>query len=270
MASLDYYKKQYDNANLGALKKKIETTTALSNQALENTIKPIEQQKAALPQQYQSYFDTNEIQHLVNKRQLEERMANLGLTDSGLNRTQETALAVQKSNTTAAYNQKKQAAIASLDNQIAQLRAQSGLNLQSTLLGIQDQYDTAKENYAADMVKAEQMAAAQAEAARIKAANTQNNNKRKDFVTRLGYMADSDLENYSKMGYIYDYINYYDEDINSNTFLNNDVKTLLSAANISENDWQTYMRNRLGIVSVPQQRSNEYTSWLKASKPSLK
>lgn len=288
MASYNDYINQYYKDTKSEYEKQKKKITDLSNANLKDanalieantqaSIKPLEEKKLTLPQQFQSAFDANEIQYLVNQRQLEERMANLGLTDSGLNRTQETALAVQKMNTDAAYNQRKQAAIKSLDDQINEIIATGNLKkqeatlnsssaLRSDLLNLENNYKANAQTYASDMVKAD----AEAEAARIKAQNTTNSNKRKDFSTKLGYMSNDDLSDSAKLAHIYDYINYYDEDINSTTFLNNDIKTLLSAANITESDWQTYMRNRLGIASIPQAYSKEYTSWLKASKPSLK
>ena len=40
---------------------------------------------------YQNQLDENAVQKLIHERQIAENMANLGLIDSGLNRTQQTA-----------------------------------------------------------------------------------------------------------------------------------------------------------------------------------
>ncbi len=56
---------------------------------------------------YQEQFDANAIAELVNQKKVEERMANMGLTDSGLNRTQQTALSVQRGNADAATRRSK-------------------------------------------------------------------------------------------------------------------------------------------------------------------
>lgn len=187
MASYNDYINQYYKDTKSEYEKQKKKITDLSNANLKDanalieantqaSIKPLEEKKLTLPQQFQSAFDANEIQHLVNQRQLEERMANLGLTDSGLNRTQETALAVQKMNTDAAYNQRKQAAIKSLDDQINEIIATGNLKkqeatlnsssaLRSDLLNLESNYKTNAQQYASDMVKAD----AEAEAARIKA-----------------------------------------------------------------------------------------------------
>ena len=41
---------------------------------------------------YEDLYDENAVQRLINEQEIAENMANLGLTDSGLNRTQQTAV----------------------------------------------------------------------------------------------------------------------------------------------------------------------------------
>lgn len=205
--TVDYYSTEWDKKNKSKytqeVNEKIKEMTDLSNKNLKasqslidkstnSAVSQVNEQKAALPQQYQQYFDTNAVQNLINQRQLEERMANLGLTDSGLNRTQMTALAIQKQNTDAAYNQKKQQAINTLDNRISQIieegklkKDELAINAQSQLdtniynyrTSAQNKYETDRSNYAIEMNKrdvdnynAEIEAEAAKEAARIKAA----------------------------------------------------------------------------------------------------
>lgn len=78
-----------------------------------------------LPASYQYAFDANAIQQKINERQTAERMANLGLTNSGLNRTQLTAFAVQRSNADAALRQQVNSATNSLKQQIADVYAEA-------------------------------------------------------------------------------------------------------------------------------------------------
>lgn len=161
MPSIDSYYKIFDKNNKAELDRQKELTTNASNMAINNAVGVVEEEKAKLPQYYQPYFDANAVQHLVNQRQLEERMANLGLTDSGLNRTQMTALTVQKQNTDAAYNQRKQAAIKSLDDQIAQIKASGQLQLQSNLLALDQNYQTQRNTWASNAYKADMEYAAE-------------------------------------------------------------------------------------------------------------
>ena len=58
---------------------------------------------------YRRQYDANAIQEIVDQKALNERMANLGLNKSGLNATQQTAIALARGNrdvsTTASHNQ---------------------------------------------------------------------------------------------------------------------------------------------------------------------
>ena len=98
------------------------TNAAYDTAAKVNTDK-INADIAALPGQYKSQFDANNITEAVNRRKLSERMANLGLTDSGLNRTQDTAITMQRSNADAKLSRQQTAAADSLRQQLAEYNA---------------------------------------------------------------------------------------------------------------------------------------------------
>lgn len=119
-----------------------------------------EQQLKQLPQDYQYAYDKNAIQQLANERQLSERMSQLGMTDSGLNRTQQTAINLQRSNADQAVTQQKNAQINALRSALAEKLAQ---NQQSRLnTEAQARYDLANRNqdlYAALMQNADSLAA---------------------------------------------------------------------------------------------------------------
>lgn len=131
------YKSVYDQAKKdseAAALKKYNELSAVNSQSVNDYIKQLSAATDAstkiatdninktiggLPQQYQKSYDTNAIQQLVNERQVEERMANLGLTDSGLNRTQQTAINIQRSNSDAALSQQQNSAVSALKQQIS-------------------------------------------------------------------------------------------------------------------------------------------------------
>ena len=88
--------------------------------AVADIDKNIDAQKAAADAQakkqlnnadkkYRRQYDANAIQEIVDQKALNERMANLGLSKSGLNATQQTAIALARGNrdasTTASHNQ---------------------------------------------------------------------------------------------------------------------------------------------------------------------
>lgn len=154
---------------------------AIVDQGVSNATGKIQQEIDKLPTAYQYGYDMSAIQQKINEREVAERMANLGLTDSGLNRTQQTAINIQRSNADAALTQKKTAAIASLKQQIAdtvasgelqkmQIAADARASLEQTNQSLYDSlYSTAESNArtAADNWQAQQAAI---EEARINAA----------------------------------------------------------------------------------------------------
>ncbi|MCI8360114.1 MAG: hypothetical protein HFE86_02105, partial [Clostridiales bacterium] len=99
------------------------SVTAAYDAAKRQEERAARQQQDALPHQYRASFDKNELQQLINERQLKERMNRMGLTDSGLNRSQQTALQLQRSNADQAVMQQKNAAAAAIRQQ-----AQSNLS----------------------------------------------------------------------------------------------------------------------------------------------
>lgn len=69
---------------------------------------------------YEDQYRENAVQKLINERQVAENMANLGLTDSGLNRTQQTAVQLSYANQKGAIDRAKQAQIDALNRQKTQ------------------------------------------------------------------------------------------------------------------------------------------------------
>lgn len=107
-------RKQSDQQLIDSMNAATDRTTAAST-------KPYQTQIEQLPAAYQKQFDANAVQELVGRRQVEEAMANMGLTDSGLNRTQQTALSVQRGNADAAARLEQQKKTQELQDKIAQL-----------------------------------------------------------------------------------------------------------------------------------------------------
>lgn len=105
---------QADEAFIKQVQDAIDKSTA-------SAAKPYQTQIEQLPSQYQKLVDTNAVQELVNRRQVQETMANMGLTDSGLNRTQQTAIAIQRGNADAAARLEQQQKTQELQDKIAHL-----------------------------------------------------------------------------------------------------------------------------------------------------
>ena len=91
------------------------------------------------PTQLREQLDLNDLDERVQRRQLAENMANAGLTDSGLNRTQQTALSLQRGNADAASRRSSEEHVRAAQNAIdqiladaAQQKAQQEANARST------------------------------------------------------------------------------------------------------------------------------------------
>ena len=95
-----------------------------------------------LPQEYRSLYDANAVQEAVGRRQLEERMANMGITDSGLNRTQQTALTVQRGNADAIVRAQQQKAADELTQALNEVLANAAAQKQTQAANIFGQGST--------------------------------------------------------------------------------------------------------------------------------
>ncbi len=96
-----------------------EALAASKSKSDESINKQAAEQKKVLQENYdytrnqieRSYDDAyreNAVQKLINEREIEEDMANLGLSDSGLNRTQQTAVQLSYANNRAKLGRQKQ------------------------------------------------------------------------------------------------------------------------------------------------------------------
>lgn len=102
------------------------------NQAANIASKPViegyEKDIAKVPQQYAAGFNANAVQERINAKNVAERMANMGMTDSGLNRTQQTALTLQRGNADARLREQQQNAIDELTRALNEYKAQQSAN----------------------------------------------------------------------------------------------------------------------------------------------
>lgn len=211
-------RKQSDDEVIRQINDAIDRATASSTT-------PYKTQMAQLPSQYQPLFDANAVQELVGRRQVQEAMANMGLTDSGLNRTQQTALTVQRGNADANVRLAQQQKTQELQDKISQLIENAAAQKQqqeATIRGntsdwyntlLSNYYNTAQQQgtslYNAEMERA--AAAAEAEKDRLAAAEASKEALRKEMLTIVQKKASdystpeeakSYLENMVNNGYI--------------------------------------------------------------------
>lgn len=159
--------------------KQIQTMTNTVQKATEAQMQPYQTQMEELPDPYRELHDANALAEMVGQRQVKEAMANMGLSDSGLNRTQLTALAVQRGNADADLRRDRQRRTQELQDRIAHIRNTGQLEIEQQTAAIRGEtdnwYNTALDTvytnaqalgasaYAADQkVEAEKLAAQRA------------------------------------------------------------------------------------------------------------
>ena len=200
--------------------------------------------------QYKGLYDESALQQLVNERNLKQRQASLGLTDSGLTASQQTAIQVSRGNADAKISAQKQAAIDSITLQLEQYLAQIEQNRASSFAEIDYNLNNTNTNlyntlmsqaYSNDAAVAAANAQAQAtiEAAKIAAASSGSGTT----TPTLDFsMAKETLKNYKASGAnsndIYSYIYSLDS---AYGLSDAQVSNLLSYAGISNmsgyNNW---------------------------------
>lgn len=102
---------------------------------------------------YEDQYRDNAVQKAINERQVAESMANMGLTDSGLNRTQLTAINLSAANNKAAIDRARQQAMSNIELQKTSDLSTIRQGYLSDKATIKQNYDEAKANYASELYK---------------------------------------------------------------------------------------------------------------------
>lgn len=197
-ANLENGQQRLDEENAAAKKRNEELMRQIgaaidqSAGAQENTY---QQSIDAAPSRFQSAYDANTIGELIGRRQLQESMANLGLTDSGLSRTQDTALTVARQNADASTRAGQTEYVNRLKSAIDTVRANAAAQKAEKQIALDTERDSwyrkaiaqmqsdaqtaaakaweADQTYAAEKYKADTEAAAAVEKARYEALTAQ-------------------------------------------------------------------------------------------------
>lgn len=167
--TLEEYKKEAlnaTNAQRQADKTATEQTYESQKKLVTDTYK---KQIDETADSYEDLYRQNAVQKLINEREVAENMANLGLTDSGLNRTQQTAVQLSYANANAKYDISRQKAVDSLAAELANKISTLDTEKLSDIAGIDSNYDNAAFSAAQSMRNAD----IEAETARYKAEQEQ-------------------------------------------------------------------------------------------------
>lgn len=198
--------------------------------------------KGKLDQRYQSSYDLNAVSQMVAERQLKEQMANSGLSDSGLNRSQSTAITTARMNADNAVTGQKNADKSSIEQalykslaeqesrraaEVASIEAQNEQNnaairnsyIQNAYSSAVDQYNTAVTNESNERITAATNASNEAintakllnekeiasinAAAKIEAANISAKGKEKSVADKISTTAASIYKQKAGEGYTY-------------------------------------------------------------------
>ena len=173
----DEWLKKVQEQGAAALQSSIDSSNSVYAQQKQDTQTAYDKAITDTEKSYTDAYRENAVQKLVNERQIAENMANLGLTDSGLNRTQQTAAQLSYANQKGAIDRQKQSAVDTLTSELA--AAISSIE-QNRATAEQSLRDTAQRNWEAQAVNlynkqeeeitARNKALLEAETERIKAA----------------------------------------------------------------------------------------------------
>ena len=145
------YEKQADKYINPLENEELAKNKKLWQQKAQDTRKYYDNQIFEAGRAYEDQYRDNAVQKAINERQVAESMANLGLTDSGLDRTQQTAVILSAANNRAAIDRARQQSIDNIELQktgdLSTIR-QGYLSDQAT---IRQNYDKMKTDYASSL-----------------------------------------------------------------------------------------------------------------------
>lgn len=134
----DIYKKQgtaQRNADVAASDKMYDTQRRQTQDTYDRQIKDTNNS-------YEDMYRENAVQRLINERKIAEDMAGLGLTDSGLNRTQQTATQLSYANSKNKIDVNRQKAVDTLTAALADAVSQIDANKIAAAEKIRSSYES--------------------------------------------------------------------------------------------------------------------------------
>ena len=142
---LNAQEKEKENQKAGVDKK----YESLSKEILEKYSSDIQ----ALTEIYDDYIDKSYVQKLIDKKQVQETLANMGLTDSGIHRTEQTAVQLSHSNRVGKYTALKQQQIDSLAKEMRGKLTDAKIQAENEKTTIDNQFRKEAESKATEFYK---------------------------------------------------------------------------------------------------------------------
>lgn len=171
MANYDSIKKKTDEQ----AKVKIEESNKIYDDQYAATEKIYNEQIKQSDASFARAYDRANVQRIVNERYAKEIAANMGLSNSGYNLTQQTQIMLSYGNAVLETDMQKTAAANSIRQQLAGVKADIEAKKSQSAFDIQTSYDQQAVDTYNQQVAAEEAAAAAREAA-LKSAKTQQQN----------------------------------------------------------------------------------------------
>lgn len=214
---------------------------------------------------YENQYRENAVQKLINEREVAENMANLGLTDSGLNRTQQTAVQLSYANNKGNIDRQRQSQLDALEAQKA-----AGLaEVEQNRLAAQDEINRYYTSLAAQNATEAYNTAVQAEQERLKAEyqaklealqnaeNQKTSQKSADYEYLMKTIESGRVTDYDEIA---DLIDRYSETYNITL---PELYSILTSAGLTKDEYDRRLNNKYKTVYVA---PNEYTGSEKVKK----
>lgn len=172
---------------------------------------------------YSEQYRNNAVQKLINEREVAESMSDMGLTDSGLNRTQQTAVQLSYANNKAKIDRQKNSMVDSLRLQLTADLSEIETNKANALTKIDDDYATlatsaAQDEYETALKYETEVAKARISAEKAKSTAAAKNDRSNIVYTYSGYDGNKGMNVYlGNDGKTY----YFAEGLNPYTGANN-------------------------------------------------
>lgn len=163
---------------------------AAVDQSVQNATAQYEQRIAALPDESRELYDANALDEAVSRTRVQEYLANMGMTDSGLTSSMATALSVQKGKADRQVRmneqQQRQYLMAAIDQIVAEGETQKTESAMSIDAATRQWYEEANARLeeSTRSSAAEAYAADQAYAAKVVAAQADYENQRRQYVQK--------------------------------------------------------------------------------------
>lgn len=132
--------KDYENAYAGQVNREIAEKNKIYDTQKQQATDTYNRQIKETNNSYEDLYRENAVERLINEREIAENMASLGLTDSGLNRTQQTAVQLSHANNKNKIDINRQKAVDSLTASLADAIKTIDLNRSSAESEIRSGY----------------------------------------------------------------------------------------------------------------------------------